>query len=187
MIRAILEGRKTQTRRVVKGAWHEDGGYLQSEPEGEDDQTWYFACRGIPASFVTRCPYGKVGDRLWVREGFLVQPSIWARHHDRQPIHYVADTRREEVEDYVGKPSIHMPKWASRISLELTGVKVERLHDITDEDALAEGVEGDEDEVGDQPLPSMCFESLWKSINGETSWKQNPWVWVLNFRRVDVV
>lgn len=185
MIRAILEGRKTQTRRVVKGAWHEPEGYLQSDPTGEDDQTWYFACRGIPASFVASCPYGGVGDRLWVKEGFLVQPAIWARHRGPQPIHYAADTSKDEAEDYVSRPSIYMPKWASRITLELTGVRVERLQDITDEDALAEGVDGTESDAFDQPLPTMCFESLWKSINGDDSWQQNPWVWVLNFKMVE--
>ena len=184
MVRAILEGRKTQTRRVVDGAWHEAEGYLQSDPEGEDDQSWYFACRGIPASFVAECPYGKVGDRLWVREGFLVQPSIWKKHHGPQPVHYMADTKKTEAEDYIGKPSIHMPRWASRITLEIVSVRVERLQEINDDDALAEGVTGEEDLVNDQPLPNMCFKALWESIHGKDSWDKNPWVWVLQFKTV---
>jgi len=167
MVRAILEGRKTQTRRLAK--------YIPALGRTEN---W--------------CPYGQIGDRLWVRETFLVQPDLWERNHGPQPIQYAASTRSAEAEDYVGKPSIHMPRWASRITLEITDARVERLQMITEEDAIAEGcdhkvqyVNGTEF-VG-EPCCKHDYANLWNGLHAanEYGWTANPWVLVLGFKRVE--
>lgn len=152
MVRAILDGRKTQTRRVVKPRQ----GML-------DDWT------GLP------CPYGKPGDRLWVRETcYFEQP-----HGE---VIYRADPGSEKALDpeFTGlrwRPSIHMPRWASRITLEIVNVRVERLQDIRVDDARAEGVTA--------KWPVHGFRNLWQSINGFGSWDANPWVWVVEFRNME--
>lgn len=203
MVRAILAGAKTQTRRVVKGAWHEPGGYLQSEPEGEDDGTWYFSCRGVPASHVAECPYGRTGDRLRVKESAWMwcerkpdgttgagRPKWRYLPHETAPVLYAADHPQRpftpgaspQTGDHWGwrfKTGRFLPRWASRITLEITGVRAERLNDIGEADALAEGVEPEAGgAVG-------SFRRLWDSINGEGAWETNPWVWVVSFRRTD--
>lgn len=178
-VRGILEGRKVQTRRIVKGAWHEPDGYLQSEPEGDEDGEWWFSCRNVPASFVARPPY-PVGSRAWVRE-------TWAdtsREDKRHPYSYRADWSAEDDanRDFKWRPAIFMPRRASRITLEITGVRVERLQDITEEDAKAEGA---------LPLVHLKtlshrkgFRLLWSRIHGPGSWERNEWVFVIAFRRL---
>lgn len=141
MVRAILDGRKTQTRRIVKGAWHEPGGYLQSEPEGDDGE-WWFACSKVPASFFTRCPFGVAGDALWVKETFCAPGAFGVHGRKLYAANPEDDSKRPR--DEIGKPhkwtpSIYMPRAASRITLEIVSVRVERLHDITEADAIAEG------------------------------------------------
>ena len=178
MVRAILEGRKTQTRRVAKltaGANVRLGG-----------RQWH------PADPEARlaCPYGKPGDRLWVRESFSwenIEPEItdppaelwyWA---DGNPDSGYAEFTRP-------KPSIFMPRWASRITLEVTGVRVERVQEITPGDACKEGVfEGGRYRTEEPlPYPVATFKALWDSINAERGfgWDVNPWVWVIEFRVV---
>jgi hypothetical protein len=137
MVRAILDGRKTQTRRVIK----------EKLMRGE-------------GAHVNNCQYGKPGDRLWVRETFCYHDYL-ARYL------YKADG----VTGVKWKPSIFMPRIASRIMLEITGIRVERLQDISEEDAIAEG----------WPKSSDWYRSLWESINGQGSWVLNPWVWVIEF------
>ena len=171
MVRAILGGRKTQTRRIVKLKCH-DGFEVGPNYEGE-----HWPVRGgdrMP------CPYGKPGDRLWVRETWLCAtgepgPTL---------CHYQADGDRPEFNG-LWKPSIHMFRWASRITLEITGVRVERLQDITEADAMAEGVECCSGWIGHAGEPRRIFCDLWKSINGAESWAANPWVWVVEFRRCE--
>lgn len=190
MVRAILEGRKTQTRRVVKGKgiWsvefkddHSDD--LWPGYEGEHGE-WQW----MP------CPYGERGDRLWVRETFFCVTG------NPGPVvcNYKADFAGDEFGG-LWKPSIHMPRWASRITLEVTGVRVERLNEISNEDIVAEGIEaigkGFQMPDGSYAQAGRCeskasttrqlFSSLWESINGAGSWEANPWVWVVEFRRVD--
>lgn len=161
MVRAILDGSKTQTRRVVKIA----GGQI-----------------------IPRCPYGQVGDKLWVRE-------TWARDDDDGVLMYRADIghdinaaaweqgRIEGNARHHWRPSIYIPRWASRINLEIVGIGLERLHDITDEDALSEGV--CPTKTGCYPgVPRAAFAELWASIYGQTSWAQNPLVWRVEFTRV---
>lgn len=198
MVRAILAGRKTQTRRVMKpqpvlaDPESYGGARLEIGPDGyggivqENVNGTY--------SFPVRCPYGAPGNRLWVRE-------TWAEEFvDGVGEHYVyrADGERDR-EWFAGgrwRPSIHMPRWASRITLEVTGVRVERLHDITGEDARAEGIEVPRCAcevcartsaicTADASEYVQGFASLWSEINGRESWDANPWVWVVEFRRVE--
>lgn len=170
MVRAIIEGRKTVTRRVVKPrdlAWMDEHQGLR-EP-----------CNAI------RCPYGQTGDRLWVRETFAVYGN-----EKMAAIHYRADRPHHVGQKGMGyKPSFHMPRWASRILLEITAVRVERLQDISQEQAMAEGVlscESALDPDGNGYSPYELFSALWVSINGHDSWHANPWVWVVEFKRVEV-
>ena len=184
MVRAILDGRKTVTRRLVKPNPHRvDGGV----PFG-DAPAWAHA---EPGSAVMRCPYGVRGDRLYAREA-------WAAPHayDHLPprlipqdarIHYAATEDRGGLR---WRPSIHMPRWASRITLEVTGVRVEKLQEISYEDAKAEGAEFWRNDGTLTELPPCSahryeFEDLWTSIHGPDAWAANPWVWVVSFRRQD--
>ena len=205
MVRAILEGRKTQTRRVVKpqpilerGLWKMGGQFSAGWSEGT---------RSVPCmpghSLCTRGPYGSPGDRLWVREtwGVATRPCPYQGWRDgieyRADVAWMDDERDllplhepeipDEVGDFYGdydkegwRPSIHMPRWASRIMLEVKAVRVERLQEITEEDARAEGVEM----VGPASLTSRSsFAKLWDSINAKRGygWDTNPWVWVVEF------
>lgn len=182
MVRAILDGSKTQTRRVVK---QDREGLLDCKPIPAWDFFWQCVA----------CPYGQPGDRLWVRETFgdctpgadAVVGTKWERPwyradaddygllgHDGEGPVYVEDVR--------WRPSIHMPRWASRILLEITDVRVERVQDISDRDARDEGAE----HIGDCEGAYVAgFRRLWEAINGDDSWAENPWVWVVTFRRVE--
>lgn len=205
MVRAILSGAKTQTRRVIAGArgsfWDhrsytgtvERDGVLRFRvgPDGE-------IANGSPE---VRCPHGAVGDRLWVREAWTMPASAHSVYYRAD---YPSGNRslipREPDYDSINEwaaryrvdgwhPSIHMPRWASRLTLEVTSVRVERLQSISEDDARAEGAAsfdctpgcgcGDGHRGG--------FARLWDSINGERegcSWEANPWVWAIAFRRV---
>jgi hypothetical protein len=173
MVRAILEGRKTQTRRIIKPQptvfWN-DGRQPVNLPYDRDNDR------------LIRCPYGKPEDRLWVRETHCKYGSGYIYRAD-----YGTHT---PISDGVGgpwKPSIHMPRVYSRITLEITGVRVERLQDITKADAMAAGVSSDMPIVwqsGDD-TPRGMFGELWESINGPDSWAANPWVWLVEFRRCE--
>jgi len=184
MVRAILAGAKTQTRRLVKPNPHKvDGGVPFA-----DAPAWAHA---EPGSAVMRCPYGVRGDRLYAREA-------WAAPHayDHLPprlipqdarIHYAANEDRGGL---LWRPGIHMPRWASRITLEVTGVRVEELQEISYEDAKAEGAEFWRNDGTLTELPPCSahryeFEDLWTSIHGADSWNANPWVWVVSFQRLD--
>lgn len=186
MVRALLDGRKTQTRRPIK--WKQTR--FTEIGEREDGSKWPWsedvehAC-----DFWHPCPFGAVGDRIWVRE-------TWARYNIDQNSHdiaYRATTPQDWPEEGRWRPSIHMPRWASRILLEITDVRVERLNAISQEDAQAEGLEltgwrptySDPDSGGEALTPYDNFAQLWESIYGEESWKANPWVWVIEFKRVE--
>ena len=165
MVRAILDGRKTQTRRVVK------------PPKGMSER---YAGVDFP------CPYGVRGDRLWVREAFSrcacgLCLRGWPKNGYHMPS-YRADTER----DIVYHPSIHMPRWASRIDLEITGIRVERVQDISEHDVLCEGVRWDGEHDSPWMLQLNTFHQLWDSINGKRGygWDKNPWVWVVEFKRI---
>ena len=229
MVRAILDGRKTQTRRIIK------------------PQPLFALCKTIPVmtsdndpDVAIRCPYGKPGGRLWVREKWRIDAwreydqsiavdycdgpdKSWrklprtmegAELFDRLWIQSSEECRSKGIplngdgyrwepgtSPLRWRPSIHMPRWASRINLEITKVRVERLQDISETDAIAEGVErtvtGDgwrnyhddpeQEAAGLVPMPSAksSFKTLWESINGPGSWDANPLVWVIEFRRVE--
>ena len=177
MVRALLDGSKTQTRRVMKqqlvygnviglfNSW-----YL---PKGKDGGTlWPNAKERILAT----CPYGQPGERLWVREAWLkTNPFSDGGLHT----YGYRATDEAEFADAIWKPSIHMPRVASRITLEVTSVRVERLQDISEADARAEGASQHPDG------PWHAYRSLWTLINGPDSWAANPWVWAIEFKRID--
>jgi hypothetical protein len=175
MVRALLDGRKTQTRRIVKGEaldWLDASGFAPAFVASPDN--------GM-------CPYGQPSDSLWVRETWAARPDYddlpptecgnegiwWKASLSAWPQGYEACHGR-------WRPSIHMPRWASRLTLELTGVRVERLQGISDADAKAEGCDYTE-----RPPLSVgyytAYRELWETINGPGSWEANPWVWVLEF------
>jgi hypothetical protein len=182
MVRAIFDGRKTQTRRIVKLA----GRTVDSRSDG----TLYVArATRSPqeTSFTVPCPYGAPGDRLWVRETFSMmnreRTLATTELYDQQPTDLEVVFRADEDHGHKAwHPSIFMPRWASRITLEVTGVRVERLHSITDDDARAEGCLGYPGAV--DATPREEFEELWKHINGLESWRANPFVWVVSFKRL---
>lgn len=173
MVRAILAGTKTQTRRAVKHPALATLSFVVDCGEG-----WWGDEEG---AVQVCCPYGQPGDRLWARETF---------YYDQEDAEllYRADGEfdSEQVDSgYKWQSSIHMPRWASRITLEITGVRVERLQDISEGDAKAEGVIRPRPLVDDDPCTHIdAFGDLWESINGPGSWDKNPWVWVVEFRRV---
>lgn len=194
MVRAILDGRKTQTRRLVNP--EPDSPQLLEARTAESGCVYAIHANRSnvhQGRFRWDCPFGKPGDRIWVRE-------TWARYNIDQDSHdmaYRATTPEDWPEEGRWRPSIHMPRWASRITLEITGVRVERLQSISDEDVDAEGFAGDyptsalpalfPGEPSDWSHLSMrdCYGVLWKSIYGEESWQSNPWVWVIEFKRIE--
>ncbi|HEY6037092.1 MAG TPA: hypothetical protein VIV58_22590 [Kofleriaceae bacterium] len=200
MVRALLSGAKTQTRRIVKPQQPRecqplDAPYSFELTERNGDVTLYTL-----EQFVERCPYGAPGDRLWVREAFaysvrdpdasneVIDETTYdavyraTQEHEGAWTHYDENGKQTPTKPK-WKPGIHMPRWASRITLEVTRVRVERLHAITEDDARAEGCTGYPGAV--DATPREEFEELWKDINGLDSWRANPWVWVVEFRRVE--
>lgn len=202
MVRAILSGQKTQTRRVVK-----------PQPERTKDGVlmWGASRRGmrfgvegmdVPPGVLVRCPYGQPGDRLWVREAFMHEPAdyCWEASVSVPCRPAVTNYRADFPNSQPGegwKPSIHMPRALSRITLEITGVRIQRLQDISETDARAEGVRQMRDDSGcwvgregpgrfvtPWPTAGEAFCDLWRSINGADSWGANPWVWAIEFRRI---
>jgi hypothetical protein len=190
MVRAILDGRKTQTRRVLKNQPEiiKDPFPTTDEVKGVfkfKESTGIYQCLGMQ-NLIETCPYGQPGDRLWVRESWSTHACLDNKKPSElinvNSYHYWADG---EINTGKKRPSIHMPRWASRINLEITGIRVERLQDISEDDAKAEGVSDDMGiifKTGDD-TPIGMYGELWESINGQGSWAFNPWVWVLEFKR----
>lgn len=202
MVRAILAGTKTQTRRVVK-----------PQPSGFVGGPGVTLTNGLPDPLLPldetvepygreiRCPYGQPGDRLWVRETWAYGiHALSSRNAEREgPWVYSADAAAEQGRlGDCWRPSIHMRREASRITLEVTVVRVERLQEISEADAVAEGIEPFTDFLpsghwrrydaaalaGYTSSPTDAYASLWESINGPGSWDANPWVWAVEFKRV---
>ena len=172
MVRAILDGRKTMTRRAVKvhfDSVKQGEGTFVVEEKGQDGTDYIF---GI------KCPYGKIGDRLWVRETFC---------NDQGTVLYRADLSDNGILKHAvkWKPSIFMPRSASRINLEITNIRIERLQDITERDAQKEGVFPCVITNGEENY-TIPFIMIWEQINGKTtySFNKNPWVWVIEFKRI---
>jgi hypothetical protein len=246
MVQAILDGRKTQTRRIVTPQPPAEAVKAWCVVYGNDRErngTWGWADKAeFPFRYLiddVRCPFGVAGEQLWVREAFQVfertssasDAEEWAQVTKRirtdltEPpssqwvrLAYRADGELDEV---TWRPSIHMPRWTSRIQLESTLIRAQRLHDITDEEAIAEGIAPlftDEEMKARPDLESGrgmwrnylwhgcakgkvmeqwayqssaylsardSFSSLWESVYGAGSWAANPWVWVVNFKRVE--
>lgn len=198
MVKAIAGSRKTQTRRtrgldVVNRSL--DFANQPNSPDeyeliGIDGGVAYFARHAgqwegvnIGVVYEAKFPYGQVGDRLWVKEHFYVQPDIY-RPDKPSPIHYKADEDTGCLEDYVFKPSIFMPRWASRTTLEITRIRAERVQDLSIDDVYAEGIKDSGLGVVDLLL---SYAVLWDSINAKRGypWESNPWVWVIEFKIVE--
>jgi hypothetical protein len=188
MVRAILAGTKTQTRRAMRDQpWklpHFNRGALSIRVRG----TVYQAFN--PQFPPVRCPYGQPGDRLWVMETWLTVDG----EHAFYRADYLHDPNGDRKHGIAWRPSIHMPRWASRITLEVTSVRVERLQGISADDAKAEGIsefiggwwcEHDDAEQIAGMTPQEGYRHLWERINGPGSWDANPWVWVVSFRRIE--
>lgn len=187
MVRAILELRKTQTRRVVKPQPQE---IESSSSSGE--QFRYFK---IPA--MKFCPYGQPGDRLWVRETWAVGDCF--NHEKPSSIYYRSDETKGWAYRGKWRPSIFMPRWASRIILEIVSVRVERLQEISEEDAVAEGIISTRLSLAKHTVfhweefptlnisdtPRYAYRLLWNMVNGKKHpWELNPWVWVVEFKHL---
>jgi len=203
LVRAILDGRKTQTRRVIKPqpkGVPERGGFGRLWFDGREDMN---------------CPFGVRGDRLWVRETWMPGYEHDADHEagPQVSVIYGADKaeRRAAAPSYEiaeqwanaysedgevpprWRPSIHMPRWACRLFLEVTDVRVERLLAISEDDAIAEGIDGQGcAELSTStpwsnhlaPVAVHAYAALWDQLNGAGAWDSNPWVWVIEFERV---
>lgn len=198
MVRAILDGRKTQTRRIIKP---------QPEATLSGSLSGKWLSRPLNGLLLPKiediaihCPFGVVGDRIWVRETFqgplfdydlmdsyckdptpFEKPEFCVYKADGVPAPEFYDADDELHSCW--RPSIHMPRWASRILLEITDVRVERLNSISDRDALREGCSAADMKSGD--CVADVFARLWASIYGSDSWNANPWVWVIEFKRVE--
>ncbi|HID5294989.1 hypothetical protein [Klebsiella pneumoniae] len=213
MVRAILDGRKTQTRRIMNvqpesnqfGLLH-----ITSSTKRSDIGKYHWAESNATGNHVRSklfsCPLGSVGDRIWVREAFRVhsratdvatlvykasERNSWTEQTHRVPVAVCNKPATPEK----WTPSLHMPRWASRILLEITDVRVERLNAISEEDARAEGIIdggclncGEPEPCGcanPEPDATDAFAYLWQSIYGQESWNANPWVWVISFERIE--
>lgn len=201
MVRALLAGRKTQTRRIVKDLpdWeiteicYDAGGTGKWMPNGPSPSG-----RGMAAGHWRLCPYGQPGDRIWVRET-LGYKADTGHFYAATGMHVGAALDYElEPPPSVGLPArviadAHMPRWACRIQLEIVSVRVERVNECSETDALAEGIKGEAcdhvrfscEEIGCcGPTAKGMYAALWDVINGAGSWAANPWVWVIQFKRV---
>lgn len=189
MVQAIRAGTKTQTRRIIKQQPTKPlSGYVIYSTEPNCSERFHFSNGDDDAAGEYRkCPYGHPGDRLWVRESLHNENGLAVYNADGEIVEYTQGTygRWQWTRDSL--PSIHMPRKASRLTLEITGVRAERLHQISEADALAEGCDG-KCPVGNiqawRDGPHVYhFAQLWEQINGTESWDSNPWVWVINFKR----
>lgn len=204
-VKAVLRGEQTQFRRICKHQPEHVWGYGVHQSDKVFRAHVRFPGESQPDPYI-KCPYGKPGDQLWVKEtwcrrfeepnGFVYNPDGYL---DPSCCHYAADGYEVKCVDGDGfteyrkdgrmkspwTPSIHMPRWASRIQLEITNVRVERLNAISEDDCEAEGYEFIP--WGEQPEPDAhgWYRDLWESIHGKGSWQLNPWVWVVEVKQVN--
>lgn len=173
MVQAILSGRKTQTRRIIKLPLIDKN--MGCELAGNE------LAGEVAAGDYRNCPLGKPGVQLWVRE-------TWARYNIDQTTHdmaYRATTPTDWPKDGLWRPSIHMPRWASRINLLITGVRVERLNTISTGDAMAEGYPAEREATGGPLDAWLWFRELWDGIYPDNTFEVNPWCWVIEFERME--
>lgn len=196
MVRAIVSGTKTQTRRVIKNLIAYD-----------DRWVWKISKHSTLTVAVgerIKSPYGEAGERLWVRERWRAMAGsmtligtdgcknlidYYSGFQEWKTCSYEQFLSPDNFELGKWKPSIHMPRWVSRIDLEITKIRVERLQDISEEDAKAEGCEigwTSPQKISEERRKDYRggFQQLWQSINGENSWSENPWVWVVEFKKI---
>ena len=168
MVRAILEERKSQTRRIVK-----DTGFYAIEERFHGKETAERERKNLS----TQCKYGQPSDRLWVKETFQAHPIYGSTVYRAD---WKTSSNPVEDENWPWRPSIFMPRRLSRITLEIIDVRVERLQDISDDDAKAEGIEWG------RHVPKLSYRTLWDSLNAKRGfgWDTNPWVWALTFKRI---
>lgn len=195
MVRALLDGSKTQERRVLPHLTTLGRPeYPGKRVRGYSQCFWLDTKDGLDAA-ANECRYGQPGDRLWVREAFDFLPTGGADQPQACEIVYWAGGSTEPrtaPTDYNPmiygcekvRPSIHMPRWASRITLEIVSVRVERLHDISEADAIAEGCKNSLHLRGGR-FANENYAHLWWTLNGDGSWEANPWVWVVEFKRIE--
>lgn len=179
MARANWDGLKTRSRRIMKP--QPDGCVAFSQPVLHDGVAIFRNPHSILRQDI-RCPYGAPGSLLWVREPHYVERAGYKDGSDQFILYRATDP---DAPVGAWTPAIHMPRWASRMTLELTEVRVERLQDISEEEAEREGVaqafETPSGAVQSYPRYTWGFCKLWRSINGPRSWDANPWVWVLAY------
>jgi hypothetical protein len=229
MVRAIIDGRKTQTRRIVMLPRWAEACNEDHEFEIDGEPPWPHAISRVSSCLAPiECPYGWPGDQLWVRETCRAyevpdgaEGLAFAEKYDWDTefppygldgVIYKADEDFRQIKNtaaasdawarlnsYRGKsgstvPPIHMPRWASRLTLRITAVRVEQLQEISKADAIAEGIERvsgsyfrvyEKGTEGEATIAIPSYRSLWESINGEGSWGLNPWVWVIEFERIE--
>jgi hypothetical protein len=188
MVQAILEGRKTQTRRIVKPQPKKDLDFFGWELHPGHLQVAFG--KGVKVDSYYKFPFGKIGDVLWVRETFRIKHP-WGHeafgyyeyktHNNNQEIKAADSSVFQSRPKW--KPSIFMPKDAARIWLRITDIKIERLHDISRGDSMSEGCPFPN--VAKETNPFAWFSELWQSINGSLSWNSNPFVWVIEFERIE--
>lgn len=195
MVRAILDGRKTQTRRVMNNQPCTLPGETISVQQDDFNFRWAGDLHNDTSGWFP-CPFGKVGDRLWVRETFCIVhdeqfgEENWIdyratpKYSDKKPAGWDAEPNDPEALNWA--PSIHMPRWASRIKLEITDVRVERLQAASDDDFKAEGYPLDRELTGGSTDAFCWFRHLWDSVSKpDCNFESNPWVWVVEFKKVE--
>jgi hypothetical protein len=177
MVKAILSGSKVQTRRVVNPQPPADYDYLGTDTDRSSGESIFYACWEGHEFHNVKCPYGQVDDILWVRESYSEAYTF-----EGEFARYLYKTDNiESLENW--KPGIFMTKQACRLFLKIKDIRVERLHEISRGDAMAEGCPFPN--IAKETYPTIWFQSLWKSISGEASWNDNPWVWVIEFERIE--
>ncbi|KFX07244.1 hypothetical protein KP22_03900 [Pectobacterium betavasculorum] len=201
MVRAILDGRKTQTRRIIKPQPFDRSQYRRDHQieiisgraeNGDEIDGLYAYTKSTGGTWDAKCPFGQPGDRLWVREtsGLQVRRDALGgtgefrvyRASNPDAIRY--KTASGETAPIKWVPSIHMPRYASRITLEITDVRVERLKHIPRDGIIAEGYPAERAIDGGDYDQFLWYRDLWESIYGVGSWQANPWIWVIEFKQI---
>ncbi|WP_395303235.1 hypothetical protein R0L47_05450 [Pectobacterium polonicum] len=202
MVRAILDGRKTQTRRIIKNQPFDRSQYRHDHQieiisgraeNGDEVDGLYAYTKSTGGTWSAKCPFGQPGDRLWVREtsGLQVRRDAlggtgeFRVYRASNPDAIRFTTASGKIYPIKWIPSIHMPRYASRILLEITDVRVERLKHIPRDGIIAEGYPAERATDGGEYDPFLWYRDLWESIYGAGSWQVNPWVWAINFKRIE--